>query len=96
MKDLIIKPKIAFEPRNKMLVVKEIEKDDQRTSGGLLIPDSVDLSNVKIAKIIASCDEEQYPRNAKVYYWHGMQREFTLDGEEYRIINHEGILGIVK
>jgi len=85
---------MKLEPLGDRVVVKTVEKEE-KTSGGIIIPDTAKEKPV-FGKIVAVGSDDEVKENLKVndkviYAKYG-GTEIELDGEEYIILSYGDIL----
>ena len=85
-----------FKPLNDRILVKRLTQEN-KTKGGILLPDSVG-EKPQEAKVIAVGSDSEKPLSVQiddvVVFGKFSGTEITLDGEEYLIIDQKDILGI--
>jgi len=94
---------MAFTPLHDRVVVRRL-KSDEKTSGGLIIPDNAKEKPAegKIVSVGEGAKDESGARIAmdvkkgqKVLFGKWSGTEITLDGEELLIMKESDILGII-
>lgn len=94
---------MAFTPLHDRVVVRRLE-EDEKTSGGLIIPDSAKEkpSEGEIVSVGAGARDEDGDRIAmdvkagdKILFGKWSGTEIKLDGEELLIMKESDILGII-
>ncbi len=94
---------MAFTPLHDRVVVRRLESDD-KTSGGLIIPDNAKEKPAegKVVSVGAGAKDEDGKRIAmdikkgqKILFGKWSGTEITLDGEELLIMKESDILGII-
>ena len=94
---------MAFTPLHDRVVVRRLE-EDEKTSGGLIIPDSAKEkpSEGEIVSVGAGARDEDGSRIAmdvkagdKILFGKWSGTEIKLDGEELLIMKESDILGII-
>ncbi|MGE4611888.1 MAG: co-chaperone GroES [Paracoccaceae bacterium] len=94
---------MAFTPLHDRVVVRRLE-EDEKTSGGLIIPDSAKEkpSEGEVVSVGAGARDEDGARIAmdvkagdKVLFGKWSGTEIKLDGEELLIMKESDILGII-
>ena len=94
---------MAFTPLHDRVVVRRIESDE-KTSGGLIIPDNAKEKPAegKVVAVGAGARDEDGERIAmdvkkgdKILFGKWSGTEITLDGEELLIMKESDILGII-
>tara|TARA_R110002073_G_scaffold227615_3_gene388477 strand:- start:2150 stop:2437 length:288 start_codon:yes stop_codon:yes gene_type:complete len=95
---------MAFAPLHDRVLVERIESDD-KTAGGLIIPDSAKEKPAegKVVAVGAGAKDEDGDRIAmdvkegdKVLFGKWSGTEITLDGKELLIMKESDILGIIS
>ncbi|MCV6593053.1 MAG: co-chaperone GroES [Silicimonas sp.] len=94
---------MAFTPLHDRVVVRRLESEE-KTSGGLIIPDSAKEKPAegKVVAVGAGARDEDGERIAmdvkkgdKILFGKWSGTEITLDGEELLIMKESDILGII-
>ena len=94
---------MAFTPLHDRVVVRRIESDE-KTSGGLIIPDNAKEKPAegKVVAVGAGARDDDGERIAmdvkkgdKILFGKWSGTEITLDGEELLIMKESDILGII-
>ncbi|MEE9454531.1 MAG: co-chaperone GroES [Paracoccaceae bacterium] len=94
---------MAFTPLHDRVVVRRLE-EDEKTSGGLIIPDSAKEkpSEGEVVSVGAGARDEDGARVAmdvkagdKILFGKWSGTEIKLDGEELLIMKESDILGII-
>ena len=94
---------MAFTPLHDRVVVRRLE-GDEKTAGGLIIPDNAKEKPVegKVVAVGAGAKDEDGERIAmdvkkgdKILFGKWSGTEITLDGEELLIMKESDILGII-
>ncbi|MDA8586139.1 co-chaperone GroES [Rhodobacteraceae bacterium] len=95
---------MAFTPLHDRVVVRRLESDD-KTSGGLIIPDNAKEKPAegKVVAVGSGAKDEDGKRIAmdvkkgnKILFGKWSGTEITLDGEELLIMKESDILGIIS
>ncbi len=82
------------------VLLKPVEKE-QKTKGGLYIPDSAKNENkegevVEVGSYESKDKEMPVKKGDKVIYSGFSDNEITIDGEKYIIVNIKDVLAIIK
>ena len=96
---------MAVKPLGDRVLVKRIEEDEQKSAGGIIIPDTAKEKPQK-GKIVAvgsgriTDDGKHIPMEVKegdeVLFGKYSGTEVKIDGEEYLIMHESDILGIIS
>ena len=96
--------KLKFRPLHDRVVVKRIEADE-RSKGGIIIPDSAKEKPqqgevIAVGKGKSNDEGKVFPLDVKagdtILFGKYSGTEIKLDGEEFLIMREEEVLGIVK
>tara|TARA_Y100001963_G_scaffold115339_1_gene160134 strand:+ start:201 stop:506 length:306 start_codon:yes stop_codon:yes gene_type:complete len=99
---------MRLKPVNDKIVVKAVEKEnEERTAGGIILPDTVKDGGLEEGKVMA-VGEGMYSANGTLipvvvdvgdtilYSKHAQKTEHTIDGEEYILMSINEVMSIVK
>ncbi len=96
---------VKIEPLYDNVVIKA-EKEDAKTSSGIFIPDTAQKEKKQIGKVVAvgpgkfNDHGERMPMHVqiadRVIYGQYSGDDVEINGEDYKIISEERILGILK
>ena len=95
---------MKFRPLHDRVVVRRV-KEDQKTPGGIIIPDTVaekpqEGEVISVGKGKSNDEGKVFPLDVKagdrVLFGKYSGTEIKLDGEEFLIMREEEVLGIVK
>ena len=95
---------MAFKPLHDRVLVRRVESDE-KTSGGLIIPDSAKVNPAEC--IVVACGEGASKDSGeliemavsegdKILFGKWSGTEVTIDGEELLIMKESDILGIIE
>ncbi|PID27093.1 MAG: co-chaperone GroES [Candidatus Cloacimonadota bacterium] len=89
-----------FKPIQNRVVVKPIEKEENKTAGGIFLPDSAEKEKPQMGKVIAIGTGEDVKKDIKlddqVLFGKYSGTEVKLDDEKYLVLNLEDILAVVE
>ena len=98
---------MRLKPINDKIVIKEIKKEDEKTTaGGIILPDTVQDGTLVEGKVVAA-SEGMYSANGELiplavskgdvvlYNKNAHRAEHKLDGETYLLISTNEVLSIV-
>ena len=98
---------MRLKPVNDKIVVKPIENKEERTAGGIILPDTVQDGTLVEGKVVA-IGEGMYSASGTLipvvvdvgdtilYNKNAMKAEHTIDGETYILMSVNEIMSIVK
>jgi chaperonin GroES len=96
---------VHIRPLHDRLIVKRIEEGEQKSAGGIIIPDSA-KEKPQEGKVLAvgkgkkNDDGKVFPLDVKagdrILFGKYSGSEITVDGEECLILREEEVLGIVE
>ena len=96
---------INVRPLHDRLIVQRLEEDDEKTIGGIIIPDTA-KEKPQQGKVMAvgkgkvKEDGGLLPMDVKagdtILFGKYSGQEIKLDGEEYLIVKEDEVLGVVK
>jgi chaperonin GroES len=93
--------KVNLIPLGKRVLVAPMDEDEEKTEGGLIIPDTAKeekTSQGKVVKLGTTRKEFKFLVEVgdKVFFKKYSPDEVEIDGEKYLLIEEEDILAIVK
>tara|TARA_R100001163_G_C4873519_1_gene74217 strand:- start:114 stop:416 length:303 start_codon:yes stop_codon:yes gene_type:complete len=98
---------MRLKPVNDKIVVKPIENKEEKTAGGIILPDTVQDGALVEGKVVA-IGEGMYSASGTLipvvvdvgdtilYNKNAMKAEHTIDGESYILMSVNEIMSIVK
>jgi chaperonin GroES len=96
---------IKVRPLADRLIVKRVEETEQKSAGGIIIPDSAkekpsEGKVVAVGKGKVGDDGKVIPMNVKagdrILFGKWSGNEIKLDGEEHLIMREDDVLGVVE
>ena len=98
---------MRLKPVNDKIVVKPIENKEEKTSGGIILPDTVQDGTLLEGKVVA-IGEGMYSANGTLipvvvnegdtilYGKHAAKQDYNIDGEDYILMSINEVMSIVK
>jgi len=96
---------MKFKPLGDRILVKRLEEDDAKTSGGIIIPDTA-KEKPQRGKIVSlgegkrTDDGKLLPmrikKNQQILFGKYSGTEVKIEGEEYIIMPEDDVLGIIE
>lgn len=86
---------MSVKPLGERVLIKTIELEE-KTSGGLYIPDSSKEVPVMGEVVAIGNDVKELPVNAKVIYGKFAGVEIENDGEKYLVMKEEDVLAVIE
>ena len=99
---------MRLKPVNDKIVVKESEKNkEEKTAGGIILPDTVQDGTLSEGKVVAASDG-MYSSTGTIiplvvsegdtvlYNKNTLKAEHTIDGEEYILMSVNEVMSIVR
>ncbi len=96
---------VHIRPLHDRLIVKRIDEQEQRSAGGIIIPDTAkekpqEAKVVAVGKGKVNDDGKVIPLDVKagdrILFGKYSGSEIKIDGEEHLILREEDVLGIVE
>lgn len=89
--------KVNIKPLGENLLVSP-EKPEQKTSGGLYLPETASQERPQQGKVVAVGDSDKIKvkRGQHVIFNRYGGTEVKIDGEEYLIANYKDILAVIE
>ncbi|MBN2858375.1 MAG: co-chaperone GroES [Candidatus Delongbacteria bacterium] len=91
---------VNLKPIKDRVVIEMIEEVENKTKGGIIIPDTSSKEKPQMGKVVAVGNDEDLKKEIKsgdkVIYAKYSGTEVTLDEKKYLIVKFEDILAVVK
>lgn len=91
---------VNLKPIKDRVVIEMIEEVENKTKGGIIIPDTSSKEKPQMGKVVAVGNDEDLKKDIKtgdkVIYAKYSGTEITLDEKKYLIVKFEDILAVVK
>ena len=91
---------VNLKPIKDRVVIEMIEEVENKTKGGIIIPDTSSKEKPQMGKVVAVGNDEDLKKEIKVgdkvIYAKYSGTEVTLDEKKYLIVKFEDILAVAK
>jgi chaperonin GroES len=91
---------VNLKPIKDRVVIEMIEEMENKTKGGIIIPETSSKEKPQMGKVVAVGNDEDLKKEIKagdkVIYAKYSGTEVTLDEKKYLIVKFEDILAVVK
>ncbi len=91
---------MSIRPLGDRVLVKPL-KEEEVTKSGIVLPDTVDKEKKTEGEIIALGDGEKLSKlnlkvGMKVLFKKGWDDDITVDGEEYKVLDHDNVVAVIE
>ena len=91
---------VKFKPIMSRVVVEFIEEMENKTSGGIFLPETTEKEKPQLATVVAVGTDEDTKKNInegdKIIFAKYSGTEVDFDGKKYLILNFDDVLAVIE